>query len=173
MRIKMKFRRMLAITVSTMLICSMLSGCMKKEEASMETADTQTAEETRLFSEGVDTSIEVTGYHKFTGADASCFLKAGDKVAVISPSSLPTRAQADATINGLKEWGYVPVEGKYVCTADRTLDNCREDLEWALSDPEIKAVFYVRGGYASCEVMAAMNRKLYRRFPRRTVPGRL
>ena len=159
-RTKMKFRRMLAITVSTMLICNMLSGCMKKEEVATEPADTQTAEETRLFSEGVDTSIEVTGYHKFTGADASCFLKAGDKVAVISPSSLPTRAQADSTINGLKEWGYVPVEGKYVCTVDRTLDNCREDLEWALSDPEIKAVFCVRGGYASCEVMEAMNRKL-------------
>ena len=55
MRIKMKFRRMLAITVSTMLICSMLSGCMKKEEVATEPADTQTAEEARLFSEGVDT----------------------------------------------------------------------------------------------------------------------
>ena len=160
MQTKMKFRKILAVTVSAALVCGMLSGCMRKEEKAAEPADTQAEGEARLFSEGVDTVIEITGFKKYTGADAECFLKAGDKVAVISPSSLPTREQADATIRGLTEWGYVPVEGKYVCTVDRTLDNCREDLEWALSDPEIKAVFCVRGGYASCEVMEVADRKL-------------
>ena len=134
MRMKMKFRRMLTITVSAMLICSMLSGCVKKEDATTKPADTQAAEEDHLFSEGVDTPIEVTGYNQFTGADASCFLKAGDKVAVISPSSLPTRAQADATIDGLKKWGYVPVEGKYVCTADRTFGSLSQKRKNRLSD---------------------------------------
>ena len=160
MRMRMKFRKGIAITVSAMLICSMLSGCAKKEESTTASADTQAVEDEKLFSEGVDTPIEVMGFKQYKGADAGCFLKAGDKVAVISPSSLPTREQADATINGLKEWGYIPVEGKYVCTVDRTLDNCREDLEWALSDPEIKGIFCVRGGYASCEVMEVMDRKL-------------
>ena len=160
MRMKMMLRRILTVTVSAALICTMLSGCMKNEEVSTEPAETQAAGEENLFSEGVDTPIEVTGYQKFAGTDAACFLQAGDKVAVISPSSLPTREQTDATIKGLTEWGYIPVEGKYVCTVDRTLDNCREDLEWALSDPEIKGIFCVRGGYASCEVMEKMDRKL-------------
>ena len=157
---RMKLRKRLMFTISALLVCGMLSGCTSKEESTTAIEDTQTAGEEKLFSEGVDTPIEVTGYKKYTGADAPNFLKTGDKVAVVSPSSLPAREQTDATIKGLTEWGYVPVEGKYVCTVDRTLDNCREDLEWALSDPEIKAVFCVRGGYASCEVIETMDRKL-------------
>ena len=140
---RMKLRKKLLFTVSAMMICGMLSGCMSKEESTTASADTPAVSEKKLFSEGVDTPIEVTGYKKYTGDDAPNFLTAGDKVAVISPSSLPTREQTDATIKGLTEWGYVPVEEKYVCTVDRTLDNCREDLEWALSDSEIKAVFCV------------------------------
>ena len=72
---------------------------------------------------------------------------------MISPSELPGREQVDATLEGLREWGFVPVEGKYVCPETRTLDEQIEDLEWALTDPEIKAVFCVRGGYASSELM--------------------
>ena len=56
-------------------------------------------------------------------------------------------------MEGLREWGYIPIEGKYVCCEGRTLDNCIEDLLWTLEDPEINAVFCVRGGYASTEVM--------------------
>ena len=160
MRMRREFRKSLTITVSAMLFCALFSGCVKTEESTEAPTEAQAVEEKHLITEGVDTPIEVSGYAKLTGPDADCFLKAGDKVAVISPSSLPSRAQTDATIEGLKEWGYVPVEGKYVCTVDRTLGNCREDLEWALKDPEIKAVFCVRGGYASCEVLEVMNRKL-------------
>lgn len=155
-----KYRIRLKIAVSFMLIFSFCSGCIKNVDGTEGSTDTQVSEDEKQFSEGVDTPIEVTGFKVFQGADADCFLKTGDKIAVISPSSLPTRAQTDAVISGLEGWGYVPVEGKYVCTMDRTLDNCREDLEWALSDPEIKGVFCVRGGYASCEVVEVMDRKL-------------
>ena len=157
-RTKDKIR--LKIVVLSMMICGMFSGCIKSVKDTEESVDIQASGEDERLSEGVDTPVEVTGFETFKGSDADCFLKAGDKVAVISPSSLPTRAQTDTVIRGLAEWGYVPVEGEYVCTMDRTLDNCREDLEWALSDPEIKGIFCVRGGYASCEVVEAMNRKL-------------
>ena len=104
-------------------------------------------------SEGVDTKCEITGYERYQGPFESYFLSEGDKVAVISPSQLPTQAQADATVEGLKKWGFVPVEGKYVCPPVRTLDEQLEDLEWALNDPEIKAIFCVRGGYGSSQAM--------------------
>ena len=104
-------------------------------------------------SEGVDTKCEITGYEPYQGQVGSYFLSEGDKVAVISPSQLPTRAQADATVEGLKKWGFVPVEGKYVCPPVRTLDEQLADLEWALNDPEIKAIFCVRGGYGSTQAM--------------------
>ncbi|MBR3538831.1 MAG: LD-carboxypeptidase [Eubacterium sp.] len=152
---KNKYLVLLAI-----LIAAVFTGCIKTVESTENGADSQAIEESKLFSEGVDTPIEVTGYEGYKGTGAECFLKEGDKVAVISPSSLPSESQVDAVIKGLSEWGYIPVEVKYVCTPDRTLDNCREDLEWALKDPEIKGIFCVRGGYASCEVVEVMDREL-------------
>ena len=104
-----------------------------------------------LLSQGADTSITIKGYTDFHNAFR--FLEEGDKVAVISPSALPSQKQFETTMEGLREWGYIPIEGKYVCCEGRTLDNCIEDLMWALEDPEINAVFCVRGGYASTEVM--------------------
>lgn len=109
------------------------------------------ASEPATFSEGVDTPCEAT-YAPYEGSHPELFLKQGDKIAVISPSALPTREQVDATMKGLAGWGYVPVEGKHVCEEDRTLDDCLADLEWALSDPSIKAIFCVRGGYGVSEV---------------------
>ena len=117
----------------------LLEGCTKKKR------------EEKPVSEGVDTSIEVTSYHEHK--DKDYFLKNGDKVAVISPSSYPDEKKRDAVINGLKDWGYEPVEGKYTVGENRTLENVIEDLKWALEDPDIKAIFCIRGGAASSEVL--------------------
>ena len=105
-----------------------------------------------VFSEGVDTSVRISSYTDFSRT-GDYFLKEGDKVAVIAPSALPGQKQIDNTVEGLKKWGFVPVEGKYVSVKERTLEECIEDLTWALNDPEIKAIFCVRGGCASSEVL--------------------
>ena len=110
------------------------------------------AKEPAVMSESVDTPVTITGYTDF-GKGTQYFLKEGDKIAVITPSSIPDEKMIEDTMNGLKHWGYVPVKGKYVSVKERTLENCVEDLRWALNDPEIKAVFCVRGGYAASEVM--------------------
>ena len=99
---------------------------------------------------------EITGYNAYNGQFAGMFLTEGDRVAVIAPASLPSEEQLDATIAGLESWGYVPVPGNNVLKEDRTLEECREDLMNALTDPSIKAVFCVRGGYGSTEVMDVM-----------------
>ena len=111
------------------------------------------SEDDAYYSEGVDTKCEITGYKPYQGAPDSYFLKEGDKIAVISPSAIPSQAQVDATVEGLKKWGYVPVMGKYVNPSVRTLDELLDDVRWALSDPEIKAIFCVRGGYGATEAM--------------------
>lgn len=156
-------RSKITITALALAACLALAGCGKentvKEEANSMSEKAASAEANHI-NEGDDTPIEVTAYSRYTGPNADIFLKEGDKVAVISPSALPTREQADAAIEGLKTWGYVPVEGKYVCKEDRTLEMCVEDLTWALTDPEIKGIFCVRGGYAACEVIEAMDRSL-------------
>ncbi len=119
-------------------------------------APAQAAADNTEISEGTDTACEITGYHSYTGSHSSMFLKEGDKIAVISPSALPSEEQRDAVMKGLKEWGYEPVEGKYACVKERTLENCLEDLQWALEDPSIKAVFCIRGGYGASQVMDIM-----------------
>ncbi len=111
------------------------------------------------MSEGVDTPCEVS-FATYSGSHKGMFLQEGDSVAVITPSALPTREQVDATVAGLKSWGYVPVEGKHVCEETRSLQDCLDDLTWALEDPDIEAIFCVRGGYGASEVMDELSSDL-------------
>ena len=122
----------------------------------------RTAAEREPWNEGIDTVCE-TRFAPRAGARDGFFLSEGDKVAVLSPSSLPYRAQAEATMKGLAGWGYVPVEGKHACVDIRTLDDCVGDLRRALEDPEIRAVFCVRGGYGASAVMDRMPEGLIRK----------
>ena len=124
------------------------AACEKQDQASED-----------AYSLGDDTKCEVD-YHKYKGDHENLFLSKGDKIALISPSALPTREQTESTIKGLKAWGYEPVEGKYVCVKTRTMDNIMEDLKWALEDPEIKAIYCVRGGYGSSEVADRLSAQL-------------
>ena len=113
------------------------------------------AQEPATTSEGADTKIAVT-YDGQAGLAGARFLKDGDRVAVISPSALPTREQVDAVVEGLEGWGYEPVEGEHVVQQGRTLDDCLADLVWALEDDSVDAVFCVRGGYGASEVADAL-----------------
>ncbi len=105
------------------------------------------------ISEGEDTVCEITGYLPYGGESGSMFLSEGDRIAVIAPSALPSEKQVEETLRGLQDWGYVPVEGKHVREGTRSLEDCVEDFLWALEDPDVKAVFCVRGGYGASEVM--------------------
>ena len=133
-----------------------LALCLVALPACTQSQDT-VQEEEKTFSEGADTACEVTGYTDFNAAHPGYFLQKGDRVAVISPSALPSREQVDATVAGLKEWGYTPVEGEHVCEEERTLEECKADLTWALEDSSIKAIYCVRGGYGANEVMDALS----------------
>lgn len=144
-------KRVLSFFVSGILMLSAVACTRTGNDGVVKPHTMQTQEsQTKLLSEGVDTNTEVE-YTSFEGENSSVFLSEGDKIAVISPSALPTREQTDSTINGLKEWGYIPVEGQHVCAENRTLEDIVEDLNWALDDPEIKAIFCVRGGYGASE----------------------
>lgn len=116
--------------------------------------------ESQSYSEGVDTRCKVR-LAPYEGPHREMFLSEGDRIAVITPSALPGREQVDATVKGLRSWGYIPVEGKHVCEEVRSKEDCIEDLRWALEDPSIKAIFCVRGGYGASEIMDEMSR----RFP--------
>ncbi len=86
------------------------------------------------------------------------YLKAGDKVALISPSYYTPMENVEKTANLLREWGLEPVIGPNVGKiADAryagTIEERAADVHWALSDPDIKAIICNRGGYGSIQMI--------------------
>ena len=148
---KTKRRSLIGMLMSA---CVLLAGCnvnINIDDNVRQSGDSTEVKE--YIDEGVDTKCEIIGYDDYKGGPEGYFLSEGDKIAVISPSALPSRRQVDATLEGLEKCGFIPVEGKYVCPESRTLEELIEDLEWALTDPDIRAIFCVRGGYGASEVM--------------------
>ncbi|MDO4538862.1 MAG: LD-carboxypeptidase [Coriobacteriales bacterium] len=144
------------VTAALLLSCALfLPACAQTGSTSSSASSTQ--EETpETITEGSDTAVSVS-YAPYAGTHADLFLKEGDRIAVIAPSAIPSKEQVDATMEGLKSWGYVPVAGEHVYDQETTVDNIQKDLTWALEDNTIKAIFCVRGGYGATEVMDAMS----------------
>ncbi len=136
-------RRSLGAFMAAMLVCLFLHMSCERIQAAEESG----------WPEWTDAACRITGYTGYRGKNGSCFLQEGDRVAVVSLSSPADEGQIRAAAEGLGQWGYIPVEGKYLHAEVCTLDNLLEDLKWALTDPDIKAVFCIRGGYGASEVI--------------------
>ncbi len=86
------------------------------------------------------------------------YLKAGDKVALISPSYFTPMETIEKAADVLRSWGFEPVIGPNV---DKVLDGKIggtveervSDIRWALSDPSIKAILCNRGGYGTIQLI--------------------
>ena len=86
------------------------------------------------------------------------YLKAGDKVALISPSYFTPMENVEKTADVLRSWGLVPVvgpnvgkkvDGQYAGTVAERVS----DIRWALSDPSVKAIICNRGGYGTIQLI--------------------
>ena len=86
------------------------------------------------------------------------YLKAGDKVALISPSYFTPMENVEKTANILRNWGLEPVigpnvgkvvDGRYAGTVAERVS----DIRWALNDPSIKAIICNRGGYGTIQLI--------------------
>ena len=95
----MKKRSVAIVLVAAIAVISTACSAMnvKENEPPEQTNDD-------LISEGEDTRCEVV-YKPYSGGFSSMFLSEGDRIAVISPSALPSREQTDAVIEGLRKWG--------------------------------------------------------------------
>ncbi len=78
----------------------------------------------------------------------------GDKIAVISPAGAVEENQLTATLSLIESQGFQPVLGNYVYgkydngfVYSGTEEQRIADMNWALNDPEIAAVWAARGGY--------------------------
>ena len=84
-------------------------------------------------------------------------LKAGDTIAVVSPSSTPDSMTVVKGCQTLREWGFVPVVGPHALSNWHgfagTADERTADMLWALRDSTVKAILCSRGGDGAVQVL--------------------
>ena len=97
-------------------------------------------------------------------------LKAGDTIAIVSPSSTPDSMTVAKGCQTLREWGYVPVVGPHALSSYHgfagTADERAADLLWALRDSTVKAILCSRGGDGAVQVLQRIPLEEFRRHPK-------
>ncbi|HEY8563307.1 MAG TPA: LD-carboxypeptidase [Pyrinomonadaceae bacterium] len=97
-------------------------------------------------------------------------LKAGDTVAVVAPASGLGAESFDNALKNLESLGLKPKTGKsargmkgfLAATDQERLD----DLHRAFSDPEVSAVWCLRGGYGAARLLPSIDYELIRKHPK-------
>ena len=99
------------------------------------------------------------------------YLRAGEKVALISPSYFTPMENVEKTAEVLRGWGLEPVigpnvgkvvDGKYAGTVGERVS----DIRWALNDPSIKAIICNRGGYGTIQLIDQLTLAELRESPK-------
>ena len=100
-------------------------------------------------------------------------LKKGDKIAVISPAGSVEESQLKNGLNLIRAKGYEPVLGKNLYTKFSKGYNYAgtekeriSDMNWALNDPEISAIWASRGGYGCQHLMGHLKLSDFRKNPK-------
>ncbi|WP_273289775.1 LD-carboxypeptidase [Winogradskyella sp.] len=100
------------------------------------------------------------------------YLKAGDTVAIVAPSGILKNREREVqqAIDLLKSWGLHSVVGKHVFSkADHfagTDDERCEDLQRAMDDPKISAIWCARGGYGTVRILDKLNYSKFKKNPK-------
>lgn len=100
-------------------------------------------------------------------------LEKGDKIAIISPAGSVDPSQLEKGIEMIRNRGYEPVLGEhlyrkfsngynYAGTEQERL----KDMNWALNDSEISAVWASRGGYGCQHLLDGLNLKGFIKNPK-------
>ncbi len=97
-------------------------------------------------------------------------LRVGDTVGVIAPASGLSKESFDKALQNLADLGFKTKVGKSARNVNGFLagtDKERlDDLHWAFSDAEIKAVWCVRGGYGVSRILPLVDYNLIRKNPK-------
>ena len=97
-------------------------------------------------------------------------IKKGAKIAIISPAGYVEEPQLDKTLELIKSKGYEPVLGKHVYGKfengypySGTEKERISDLNWALNDDEISAIWASRGGYGCQHLLKHLKLNKFRK----------
>ena len=100
-------------------------------------------------------------------------LKKGDKIAVISPAGAVDASQLEKGIEMIKSRGFEPVLGEHLYTKFSngynyagTEKERAKDINWALNDAEIRAVWASRGGYGCQHLIQHLKLKNFTENPK-------
>ncbi|MDF2833142.1 S66 peptidase family protein [Chryseobacterium indoltheticum] len=100
-------------------------------------------------------------------------IKKGDKIAIISPAGSVEPTQLEKGIEMIKSKGFEPILGEHLYTKFSngynyagTEDQRLKDMNWALNDSEISAVWASRGGYGCQHLLHGLNLKEFSKNPK-------
>lgn len=100
-------------------------------------------------------------------------LKKGDKIAVISPAGAVEASQLEKGITMIKSKGFEPVLGEHLYTKFSngynyagTEEQRIQDINWALNDPDISAIWASRGGYGCQHLVQHLKLKNFTQKPK-------
>lgn len=100
-------------------------------------------------------------------------LKKGDKIAIISPAGAVEESQLTQTLDLVKNKGYEPVIGKYTFgkfsngyNYSGTEEERIQDINWALNNSEISAIWASRGGYGCQHLLKHLKLKEFKKNPK-------
>jgi muramoyltetrapeptide carboxypeptidase len=100
-------------------------------------------------------------------------LSKGDKIAVISPAGAVDASQLEKGIEMIKSKGYEPVLGEHLYTKFSngynyagTEQERTKDINWALNDNEIAAIWASRGGYGCQHLIQDLDLKNFTKNPK-------
>ncbi|MBC7774308.1 MAG: LD-carboxypeptidase [Phycisphaerae bacterium] len=97
-------------------------------------------------------------------------LREGATVALIAPCSPPSQEKLAKGIANLTQFGFKIVEGKNLRSFNGYLAGTDAerltDLHWAFKNPEIEAVWCIRGGYGATRLLPHIDYDLIRQHPK-------
>jgi len=100
-------------------------------------------------------------------------LKKGDKIAVISPAGAVDASQLEKGIEMIKSRGFEPILGEHLYTKFSNGYNYAgtekeriKDINWALNDKEVGAVWASRGGYGCQHLIQHLKLKNFTENPK-------
>lgn len=98
------------------------------------------------------------------------FLVKGDKVALVAPAKRFEEREIEPGIQLLEQWGLQVVLGENIFKGYHQFSGTDEerlsDLQQALDNPSIKAIFSVRGGYGTSRIIDKINFSKFKQSPK-------
>ena len=101
------------------------------------------------------------------------YLKKGDKIAIVAPAKRMLKGELDEAIALINSWEFEAVLGQNIYESFNlgyayagTDAQRATDFQWALDDPEIKAIWCARGGYGSVKIIDLLNFEQFKINPK-------